>query len=304
MTRAIVDQARIVDWAQLNLAELMALEREPGDIFVGLHNEDNGAGRIFGGQVLGQALAAAGRTLPVERSIHSLQLTFCSGGRPSSAIRYRVESVSDGATTSVRSVRAEQGSRLVCVATVSAQVPGRAFEHDDPPRDWIPDAAACADVRALVAGDSDQLGGHPLGFLARKGSVEARLVDYERYVAAPGERSEAGPLRFWIRSAHPLTSNALIRQCAVAYLTDYLLAHAPPLRVGPYSDVGRMRIASINHAFWFHRPIDDDWLLVDATCPMAASGRGLVTAKVYDRARHVVAVTAQECIYRYTEGER
>ncbi|MDO8704705.1 MAG: thioesterase family protein [Sulfuricaulis sp.] len=85
----------------------------------------------------------------------------------------------------------------------------------------------------------------------------------------------------------------------VAYLTDYVLAHVPLLQVMPYPETGRMLAASVNHALWFYGHVKaDDWFLVEVSCPVAASGRGLATAKIYDGQGRVVAVTSQECVYR------
>ncbi len=85
----------------------------------------------------------------------------------------------------------------------------------------------------------------------------------------------------------------------MAYLTDYILAHVPPLQIMPYAATKRVGAASVNHALWFYRPLRaDEWFLVEVSSPVAAAGRGLATAKVYDSQRRVAAVTTQECVYR------
>ena len=90
-----------------------------------------------------------------------------------------------------------------------------------------------------------------------------------------------------------------MHQCAVAYLTDYILAHVPPLQIMPYAATKSVAAASVNHALWFYRPLRADaWLLVEVSSAVAAAGRGLATAKVYDSQRRVAAVTTQECVYR------
>lgn len=214
-----------------------------------------------------------------------------------------MESVSDGATTSVRSLRAAQGNRTLCIATASCQRPGSAFEHND--ADAQAEVAAGplthCDMQTLVERNGQAMAGHPLDFIAHKGSIEMRLVDAPRYFEASTQHGGAGRVYFWVRSPKSLPDDPVVHQCAVAYLTDYVLANVPPLQVMSYPETARMLAASVNHALWFYRPIKaDDWLLVEVYCPVAASGRGLATAKVYDGKGRVVAVTTQECVYRPT----
>lgn len=289
----------MVDWAELDIAGLMVLEGAGPNVFVGRRNEENGSGRIFGGQILGQSLVAVARTVPPDRPIHSMHLIFCASGRPDLPVRYTVEVLSDSPNTSVRSVRAEQGRRVVCVATVSCRAPGVAFDHDGALACEVPGPLMHADAAALVESDPTGLAGHPLDFIARKGSIELRIADVARHGAEWSARRDGRPFHVWVRSPRALSDDQLLHQCAVAYLTDYVLAHVPPLQVMPYPTTKRMLAASVNHALWFYRPLRaDQWLLLEISCPVAAAGRGLSTAKVYDGERHVVAVTTQECVYR------
>lgn len=292
-------KVEVVDWAQLDIARLMMLGAETDSCFVSRHNEDNGAGRIFGGQILGQVLSSIARTVKTDRPVHALQLMFCSSGHPAQPVRYKVESVSDGATTSVRSLHATQADRTLCIATASCRRPGSAFEHNDAQAEVAADPMTDFDVRTLVAQNGEALAGHPLDFIARKSSIEMRLVDAPRYFGASTQLGGARRVSFWVRSPKLLPDDLVVHQCAVAYLTDYVLAHVPQLQVMSYPETGRMLAASVNHSLWFYGPIKaDDWLLVEVSCPVAASGRGLATAKVYDDHGRVVAVTSQECVYR------
>jgi len=296
------EPAEVVDWARLDIGQLMSLEAADDDVFVSRHNEDNGAGRIFGGQILGQSLAAVARTVPPQRRVHSLHLTFCAAGRPSLPVHYKVERLRDGASASVRGVRAEQGGRIVCVATASCRGQEVGFDHDDAIALDVAGPFAHTDAKAMVHRDPDTWKGHPLDFVSRKGSIELRLVHAPRDFSDAPQRRGGELLHVWVRSPSTLLTEPFMHQCAVAYLTDYVLAHVPPLQRMPYVDTKRIAAASVNHALWFYRPFKaDEWLLVEIACPVAAAGRGLATAKVYDVQRRVVAVTTQECVYREKE---
>jgi acyl-CoA thioesterase II len=227
---------------------------------------------------------------------------FCASGRPGLPVRYTVERLSDGASTSVRGVRAEQGGRIVCAATASCRGPEPGFDHDDAIAADVLGPHMHADAKVLVQRDPAVWAGHPLEYVSRKGSIELRLVDAPRHFSDWPERRGGELLHVWVRSPGPLPADPFMHQCAVAYLTDYVLAHAPPLQLMSYHATKRMATASVNHALWFYRPFKaDQWLLVEIACPVAGSGRGLATAKVYDTQRRVVAVTTQECSYREQE---
>lgn len=292
-------QSRLADWAELDIASLMKLTASGQDSFVGGKNEDNGAGRVFGGQILGQVLAAAASTVATERPAHSLQLMFTNSGDPSHCMHYEVERASDGGRTSVRTVRAKQRGKLICLAIVSFRTAGSAFDHGEPVSDIVADPDQYPDVASVLANWGELLPGHPLEFIARKGSVEVRIVDA---VQARGTRDSLVPngrVYYWVRTPKSLPVEPTLHQCAVAYLTDYVLAHVPPLQVMSAVEAGRLQVASVNHTIWFYRPCKaDEWLLLEVTCPVAATGRALAIAKVYDAQRQVVAIATQECVYR------
>lgn len=170
-------EGSLADWAELDIGSLMTLTASGQDSFVGGKNEDNGAGRVFGGQILGQALAAAASTVATDRPAHSLQLVFTNSGDPSWCMHYEVERASDGARTSVRTVRAKQRGKLICLAIASFRTAGSAFEHDEPVGHIVGEPDQYPDVAVVVANWGQLLPRHPFEFIARKGSVEVRIVD-------------------------------------------------------------------------------------------------------------------------------
>jgi len=293
-----MDRVEVVDWRELDIARLILLERAADTVFIGRQIEDNGFGRIFGGQILAQALAAIAHTLAPDRPIHALQLMFCASGRLDKPVRYAVQALSDGATTSVRSLRIEQGGRILCVATASARQPSAAFEHNEPLSRPVSGPEYHADAATLVERHRVEMGGHALERVALKSAIEVRLVDAPRHLADPPPGGDGGPVHFWVRSPRPLPDDPMAHQCAVAYLTDYILAHVPPRQVMSYPATKGLAAASVNHALWFYRPLRaDEWLLVEVCSPVATAGRGLATAKVYDGQHRVAAVTTQEFVY-------
>ena len=292
-------EGRLADWAELDIESLMTLTASGRDSFVGDKNEDNGAGRVFGGQILGQALAAAASTVASDRPAHSLQLMFTNAGDPSCRMRYEVERVSDGGRTSVRSVRAEQRGKPICLAIASFRTAGSAFEHDERVGDIVAEPHELPTISSVVENWGQLVPGHPYEFIARKASVEVRPVDVVQPSATQEPLPPGGRVYYWVRTPRSLPEDPMLHLCAVAYLTDYVLAHTPALQVMSVLEAGRLQVASVNHTLWFYRPCRaDEWLLLEASCPVAGSGRGLAIGKVYDGQRQVVAVTTQECVYR------
>lgn len=292
------DPAQIVAWTDLDLGRLLEMEAVSLDRYVSRHNENNGAGRIFGGQILAQAMRAAQLTVPPGRALHALQLMFSGSGRPGEAISYQVERISDGASTSVRSVRAHQAGKTLCMAMASSRAPGGEFEHEDRLECAVQPPAQCLSMPELLRRCNGQLDQHAWSYIARKASVELRLVDAERFLASMHAK-RASPVHFWIRCPNRLGDAPELHDAALAYLTDYMLALVPVLQLMPLPEMRDVHMASVNHALWFYRPVRaDEWLLVEVDCAAAAGGRGLPFAKVYNQERKVAAVVTQECLYQ------
>lgn len=167
----------LADWAELDIESLMTLTASDKDSFVVGKNEDNGSGRIFGGQILGQVLAAAASTVATDRPARSLQLMFPNSSDPGCRMRYEVERASDGTRTSVRTVRAKQRGKLICLAIASFRAAGSAFEHDEPVDDVGAEPDQYPDAASVAANRGQLLQEHPYEFIARKGSVAVRIVD-------------------------------------------------------------------------------------------------------------------------------
>ena len=258
---------------------LMALDDEGGDVFVG-RSPAYPWGRVYGGQVVAQALRAASNTVPADRFVHSLHVYFIRGGDSDLPIRYAVERVRDGGSFSLRSVVASQSSATMMQMTASFQVDETGIE---------------ADV---------QEGGLP-GGLPEPDALEdvswGPILDRRR-IAMKDARAA-----YWMRIRGMRTQDPAMQACALAFASDDVPTEAAnqshPLR-STFDDTSAAYDAvflgaSLDHAIWFHRPAGaDDWLLYATDSPWTGSGRGFNRGRIFNRAGELVASVAQEGMMR------
>lgn len=255
-----------------DLASLLDLEAVKPDAFLGA-GPVLGWGRIYGGQVVAQALRAAGLTVEPEQRPHSLHAYFVRAGDEHEPVLYEVERVRDGRSFTTRQVVAYQagGAILNLIASFQRDEVGEDVQAVRPPPDVTP-------PERLPAAETDLF-------------LDHRVVSSDR---EPEPRQLA-----WIRVAHPIPDDPFVHACAFAYLSD-----EDPLGVAllPHSlggDWDRMMTASLDHAVWFHRPVDPTrWLLVDVRGHGVANGRGMSVARVFDPSGVHVASVAQEGLGR------
>lgn len=256
-------------------------------------------GRSFGGQVLGQALAAAGRTAPDERPLHSMHGYFVRPGKSERRMTFEVARLHDGRTFTTRRVQAYQDGQVLMSLIASFQIPGEGFEHQDVTYDTgsVPPPEELPTVRDRY--------GH-LADSKRASWVLNRPFDF-RYVGEDilldvGER--VAEQRVWLRSHESLDDSHTLHTAALAFASDYLLVEPVMRRHGiPWATPG-LRTISLDHAMWFHRPFRvDDWLLYVLESPIAHGGRGLTHGRFYDRSGALVASVAQESITRVPEAD-
>ncbi|GAA1624681.1 acyl-CoA thioesterase [Leucobacter chromiireducens] len=251
-------------------------------------------GRSFGGQVLGQALAAAGTTAPEGRALHSMHGYFLRPGNSSERMTFEVDRLYDGRSFSTRRVQAYQEGQVLMSLISSFQVPDEGVEHQER-----------RDMSDLPDPDSLPTVWEKYGHLASNGQaswVLNRPFDF-RYVESDiilevAERSNRQ--RVWMRSRDTLDASALIHSAALAFASDYLLLEPIARQHGtPWATPG-MRFASLDHAMWFHRPFRvDEWLLYELESPTSQNGRGLTHGRFYDREGNLVASVSQEGMVRF-----
>jgi acyl-CoA thioesterase-2 len=258
------------------------------------HSPQNGWRRVFGGQVLAQALVAAERTVE-GRVPHSLHAYFLLGGDPKAPILYEVERLRDGRSFTTRRVVARQGGEAIFVTTVSFHNAETGFDHAEPmPR--APEPQASPDMFAAV----DLLEGptkfRMKGMLDTIWPIEFRPTDLSRYASdakpSPGQT-------VWIRIGERLPDEPALHRAALLYLSDMTLLDTALRRHGRTIHDHRLQVASLDHAFWLHRSSRaDEWLLYVQDSPNASSATGLVRGVLYARDGRLVASVAQEGLLR------
>jgi acyl-CoA thioesterase-2 len=268
-----------------DLLEILDLERIDERIHRGTAPETT-LQRVFGGQVLAQALMAAGASVPPDRLPHSLHGYFLRPGDPTTPIVYIVEDTRDGRSFSTRRAVASQHGRAIFHMTASFQEPEEGLEHQDTmPQTHDPHGLPTLHDR-IASG--------------RRGTEvspdEWAALDV-RYVVPPEEST--GGLQVWLRTSGPLPDGQLLHAATLAYASDLTLLAAAAVPHRLHVTESRIVSASIDHAMWFHRPVRvDDWLLHDQESPSSSGGRGLGRGRVFDAGGRLVATTVQEGLLR------
>jgi len=275
------------------LVELMRLAPQEGDRFVA-ESDDIGTPALFGGQVLGQALMAACLTAPPERRVHSLHAYFLLPGEHA-PVSYEVDRVRDGRSFSMRSVVARQGSKIIFELSASFQLEEDGPEHQAPmpshpgPDGLVPESVGRDAIRHLLPPPfCDKLLG-PRG-------LEIRRV---RPLSPMNPQPRADGSAMWVRSLARLPDDPLLHRALLAYASDHGLLLAATEPHGLSMLRGDVRLASLDHAMWFHRDFRlDDWLLYVTESPSTGGARGLCAGRYYARDGRLVASVMQEGMMR------
>ncbi|MEW1795182.1 acyl-CoA thioesterase [Streptomyces niveus] len=285
-----------------SLLDLLDLERIEEDIFRGL-SRPTAVPRVYGGQVAAQALVAAGRTVPADRSAHSLHAYFLRAGDPGAPIVYTVDRIRDGRSFTTRRVVAVQHGQPIFHLSASFQTYEDGLEHQAamPP---APDPESLPTAAELLPRHADRFVDPSVvdRLLETRAAVDLRYVDAPPYATAGQVREPRSQV--WFRTAGKLADDPLLHVCLATYVSDMtlldsvLLAHG---RGGWAS--GDIVGASLDHAMWFHRPFRaDEWLLYDQTSPSASGGRGLGQARIYTRDGDLAISVIQEGVMRVPRG--
>ena len=278
------------------LLDLLNLEQIEVNIFRG-RSPEVAVQRVFGGQVAGQALVAAGRTVPADRPVHSLHAYFIRPGDPSVPIVYTVDRVRDGRSFTTRRVTAIQHGKPIFTLSASFQHPESGFEHATP----MPAARPPEELRSNAERFAEAIG-MPLPAHVRDSPIELRSVgpisvelEHDPSLRAVGDHDNL----VWVRVTEPLPDDPLLHVCLMTYISDLTLLETALLEHGVSWFDGRISGASLDHAMWFHRPFRaDQWLLYAQESPVAAGARVLARGQVFTAEGDLVVSVVQEGLIR------
>ena len=275
------------------LMGLIQLESLEVNLFRGA-SRDIGTQRVFGGQVLAQALLAASYTVE-DRQAHSLHAYFLRAGDPEAPIVYDVDRSRDGRSFSARRVVAIQHGRPIFTLAASFQGEEAGLEHQfDMPE--VPPPDAVRPIAELQREEFEHLPRNMQRWLDRFGPFEFRPVRG----ADPDDRVRQPPFKeLWFKLHGELDDDPALHRALLAYASDFHLVGTATLPHGISWVQGNLVMASLDHAMWFHRDFRlDDWLLYSCDSPSTSGGRGLARGMIHDRRGRLVAGTAQEGVIR------
>ena len=266
--------------------------RTSEDIFTG-PSQWMPLGRVFGGQVLAQSLVAAMRTVPDERHVHSMHGYFLRPGDVGQPITFSVDRIHDGRSFSTRRTQAYQDGHPILSMIASFQDDDEGIEHqiemptDMPDPDSLPTAAdALAQVDHSVA-----------RYWANERPFDMRHLPSPIYLKVDGEHTARQAV--WMKTMGPLPDDPDLHRAALAYASDYSIMEPVMRRHGVAWATPGLKVASLDHAMWFHRfGRVDEWMLYVQDSPTAQGGRGLSTGSIYSRAGLLLATVAQEGMLR------
>ncbi|MFC6490989.1 acyl-CoA thioesterase II [Nitratireductor sp. GCM10026969] len=278
--------------ALLDILNLEALEH---NLFRG-RSPQSGWQRVFGGQVIGQALTAAQRTVAADRHVHSLHCYFMRPGDPAVPIIYEVDRIRDGGSFTTRRVVAIQHGHAIFSLSASFQIDEEGLEHQLPMPDGVPAPETLRPQREFLAAFGDRVPENIRRYWARERPLEIRPVNVEHYTT----KNKLPPFQqVWLRATGPVPDDRAVQAAVLAYLSDMTLLDTATFAHGRSVFDPELQMASLDHAMWFHRPHAlDDWLLYTQDSPSSGGARGLSRGSIYARDGRLIASVAQEGLVR------
>lgn len=274
----------------LSTLDLEPLER---NLFRG-RSPQVGWQRVFGGQVIGQALVASNRTVE-DRPAHSLHGYFLRPGDPAVPIIYEVDRIRDGRSFTTRRVKAVQHGEPIFSMSASYHRLEEGLSHamdapDVPRPEDLPDEAALKELMIANAPENVRR------YFERERPIELRPVDLRHYLSSEPLKPQQ---YVWLRATDRLPDDPLVHQAVLAYLSDMTLFDTALFPHGTSVFNRTMQVASLDHAMWFHRPFRaDDWLLYAQDSPSSSGSRGFTRGLIFNYAGDLVASATQEGLMR------
>jgi acyl-CoA thioesterase-2 len=283
-----------------DLLGVLQLERIELNVFRG-ESRDIGSPQVFGGQVLGQALVAATATVEPDRLVHSLHAYFLRAGDFNKRIVYEVDRSRDGGSFTSRRVVAIQDGQQIFHMSASFQTAEESLDHQTKMPD-VPSPDSLKDIREWLSVIGDKIPEGMRKVMMRDRPFEFRPVNMDRFA---DKANRPTTMQQWFRAVGPVPEGEALHRSLLAYASDYYLLSACTIPHGILIEQAKMRVASIDHAMWFHRPVRvDDWLLYVVDSPSASGARGLARGSIFNQKGELVASTAQEGLFRRMEGKK
>ncbi|ADZ68550.1 acyl-CoA thioesterase II [Polymorphum gilvum] len=277
-----------------SLLSILDLEQLEHNLFRG-RSPQVGWQRVYGGQVIGQALVAASRTVIEDRHIHSLHGYFLRPGDPSVPIVYDVDRIRDGGSFTTRRVVAIQHGQAIFSMSASFQTGEDGLEHQAempsvPMPEDLPSEQDLKEKFLKVAPENVR------AYWERERPIELRPVDLTHYFST---KTLEPSQHVWVRATSALPDDKRIHRCVLAYASDMTLLDTSLFPHGKSVFSPDIQAASLDHAMWFHRPFRaDDWLLYTTDSPSSSGGRGINRGMLFSRDGRLIATTAQEGLIR------
>ena len=282
------------------LLEILDLETLEHNLFRG-HNPNTGWKRVFGGQVIGQALVAAQRTVDPTRAVHSLHGYFMLGGDPKIPIIYEVDRIRDGGSFTTRRVVAIQHGQAIFSMSASFQREESGLEYQaqmpnqPDPEKLIADRKSNKKILANVPENVR-------AYWMKERPIEMVPTALEHFLSnkkLPAEQN------IWLRATGKIPNDRALQSAVLAYASDMTLLDTSLYPHGKKVFDPDIQVASLDHSMWFHRPVDlNDWLLFSQDCPSTSGSRGLARGSLFSRSGTLVASTAQEGLIRIKDPKR
>ncbi len=280
------------------LLGLLDLEQTGVDTFLGQHPEKVWS-RTFGGQLVAQAIIAAGRTVGPERPVHAVNAHFVRGGDVKKPIEYRVERHRDGRAFANRTVTAYQDDQELFVMLAAFQDYGKGLEHATP-QPQVPDPDGLPRVEESFEGLEDRL----QMFVQAPHPIDMRYTNDPAWILK-GTGETLNHNRVWMKADGTLPDDPLIHVATLGYSSDTTVLDSIITTHGLSWGFDRIVAATVNHSIWFHRPFRfDDWALYATQSPVAAGQRGLAMGHFYSRAGELLATVVQEGVIRHFPARR
>ncbi|WP_449373030.1 acyl-CoA thioesterase [Arthrobacter psychrolactophilus] len=266
-------------------------------IFVGHGDANAPMKRLFGGQVLAQSVVAAARTVDSEHLVHSMHGYFLRPGDAAAPLTFGVQRLRDGRSFSARRTHAYQAGVPILSMIASFQRPDSGIEHQESMPTGIPGPETLPTSAELLGGIN-----HPVAkSWAHDRPFDIRHVGSDVYFDVKGEKVAHQAL--WLKTLGAMPADQNLHRAALAYASDYTLLEPSLRRHGIHWSMPGISVASLDHAMWWHRPVQvDDWLLYVSESPSASEARGLNLGRFYNRDGVLVASVAQEGMIRVPDG--